>query len=112
MSLEALWSVQFHANGGIAGSGIVVFENGRLYGGDSMMIYTGTYKVSNGQIEGDLEVEKYANAPGMVSVVGLNKFKLKVSGPLTDGTLTLSAYVVEDPSRKMTIKAVRRKLLP
>ena len=45
MSVEALWSVSFQSNFGMRGDGIVVFESGRVLGGDSVMIYTGHYRI-------------------------------------------------------------------
>ena len=106
--LEALWSVDFRSSFGIQGTGVVVFETGRVFGGDSLMIYVGNYKVENGAIHAEINVRKYANVPGMASVVGLDSFNLKVSGTPAQNELLLSGHVVEDPSRKITIRAIRR----
>lgn len=110
--LEALWSVEFQSSFGMHGNGVAVFETGRVFGGDSTMIYTGNFKVENGGITSDIRVSKYAKAPGMTSVVGLNDFNLKVTGKPDAKEMVLSGYVVEDPSRKITIRAVRRAELP
>lgn len=110
--LEALWSVEFQSSFGMHGNGVTVFETGRVFGGDSAMIYVGSYKVENGDIHADISVRKYANVPGMASVVGLDSFNLKVTGKPDRTNMILSGYVVEDPSRKMTIRAVRRAELP
>lgn len=110
--LEALWSVEFRSSYGLQGAGVVVFETGRIFGGDSSMIYTGRYKVVNNALDADLQVRKYANVPGMESVVHLNNFTLKVRGSPAPNELHLTAYVVEDPSRTMTIHAVRQAELP
>jgi hypothetical protein len=111
--IEALWSVSFQSNvtpGG--GTGIVVFETGRVFGGDSTMIYTGSYRVVNGVIEADVHVDTYAIQSGMASTVGLSTYDLKVTGPVARDRLALSGYVVQDPNRKMTIIAIRRAELP
>lgn len=110
--LEALWSVEFQSNFGMHGNGVAVFETGRILGGDSTMIYLGSFKVENGVIHSDIGVRKYANAPGITSVVGLNEFNLKVTGKPDPQTMVLSGYVVEDPARKITIRAIRRAELP
>ncbi len=110
--LEALWSVEFESSFGLGGNGVVVFETGRVFGGDSTMIYVGSFKVENGVIHSDINVKKYANVSGMVSVVGINDFTLRVTGTPAQNEMLLSGYVVEDPSRKITIKAVRRAELP
>ena len=76
------------------------------------MIYVGSYKVENGAIHAEIKVKKYANIPGMVPVVGLDNFILKVSGMLAQSELLLSGHVVDDPSREITISAIRRAELP
>jgi hypothetical protein len=110
--LEALWSVEFKSSFGLHGHGIAVFETGRVFGGDSTMMYTGSYGVQNGTISADIKVEKYASAPGMVSVVGFDKFNLKVTGAPNEKERVLCGLVVEDPARKITIHAIRRAELP
>jgi hypothetical protein len=110
--LEALWSVEFKSSFGFQGNGVAVFETGRVFGGDSTMIYVGSFHVENGSIHADVNINKYAHSPGMASVVGLDNFTLKLSGKSDLNKMALSGYVVEDPSRKITIHAVRRAELP
>lgn len=47
--LEALWSVEFQSSFGLQGNGVVVFETGRVFGGDSTMIYVGNFVLSMAQ---------------------------------------------------------------
>jgi hypothetical protein len=113
--IEALWSVSFQSNaqlGSMGGTGVVVFETGRVFGGDSIMIYTGKYRVVNDVIEADIHVDTFAIQPGMASIVGLPTFDLKVTGPVAHDRVVLSGHVVQDPNRKMTIVAIRRAELP
>jgi hypothetical protein len=47
MNIEALWAVQFTGARGVRtaqSGGVLVFESNRLFGGDTWMWYTGTYK--------------------------------------------------------------------
>lgn len=59
MSVEALWSARF---GDIASpgtwqhGGVIVFETGRLFGGDSGTYYLGTYDINQGKVTADFEV--------------------------------------------------------
>lgn len=111
--LEALWSVEFSSSlssGG--GNGVVVFETGRIFGGDSSMIYVGGYKVENGILRVDVNVQTYAHVQGMQSITGLETFNLVATGTPARDSLLLSGYVVENPSTTMTIKAIRRAELP
>ena len=110
--LEALWSVKFTSSFGIEGNGIVVFETGRIFGGDSSMIYIGDYEVKDEEISGEINVQKYADVSGMFSAVGLNNFTLKITGKLGAETMILSGYVIEDAKRTIEIHATRRADLP
>jgi hypothetical protein len=110
--LEALWSVEFQSSFGMHGNGVAVFETGRVFGGDSSMIYVGDFRVENGSIHSKINVRRYARVPGMSSVVGFDNFNLVVTGTPNEKDMLLSGYVVEDPSRKITIHAVRRAELP
>lgn len=110
--LEALWSVESQSSFGLQGAGVVVFETGRVLGGDSGMMYVGSYRVENGSVHSDIHVTRYANTVNLQSVVGFNDFNLKVTGKADSKSMALSGHVVEDPSRKITIKAIRRAELP
>jgi hypothetical protein len=110
--LEALWSIEFKSSFGMEGNGVAVFETGRVLGGDSMMVYVGKFRVENDFVHADINVTKYAHSSGMASVVGLDKFNLKVAGKPDANNMLLSGYVVEDPSRTITIRTSRRAELP
>ena len=110
--IEALWSVEFQSSFGMQGAGIVVFETERVLGGDSGMMYVGSYRVENGSVYADIHVTRYANTANLQSVVGLDDFNLKITGKVDPRMMALSGHVVEDPSRKITINAVRRAELP
>lgn len=108
--LEALWSVEFQSSFGMHGNGVAVFETSRILGGDSGMMYVGNFKVINDAIQADIHVTRYAN--NNQSVVGLEDFNLKLSGRPDRESMNLSGYVVEDPTRTITIRAIRRAELP
>lgn len=110
--IEALWSVEFQSSFGLQGNGVAVFETGRVFGGDSAMIYVGSFKVENGVIHSEINVKKYAHVQNIISVVGLDDFNLLVTGTPAQNEMALSGYVIEDPARKITIKAIRRAELP
>jgi hypothetical protein len=88
--LEALWSVEFKSSFGMLGG----------------------FRVENGSIHSEINVKRYASVPGMSSVVGFDNFNLVVTGKPDAKDMVLSGYVVEDPSRKITVHAVRRAELP
>lgn len=110
--IEALWSVQFKSNSNIIGTGVAVFETGRVFGGDSVMIYTGSYEIKDGRVTANLSVKAYAQPQNMVSAVGLNQFNLNVMGDIARDKLILTGQVVEDPSKILIIEATRQAELP
>ena len=110
--IEALWSVEFRSNLQIVGSGIVVLETGRVFGGDSSMIYVGSYQVSGDDIKAKLHIHKYAHALGMVSSTGLNDYHLELAGKIDHEEIVLHGHVVGALNLQMVVKAVRRAELP
>jgi hypothetical protein len=43
---NGLWAVEFFANTGIAGSGVVALQNGVIFGGDHSYYYFGDYQIT------------------------------------------------------------------
>lgn len=111
--LEALWSVTFNSTAGAHGAGVAVFETGRILGGDSAFMYVGSYETDRGEFSATIRVSKYNNISGMQSVFGpLKDFNLEVTGKADSKRMVLIGHVAENPSMKITIKAVRREELP
>lgn len=110
--IEALWSVEFESSFGMRGTGVAVFETGRVFGGDASMIYTGRFEIIHGGIDATVTVKKYATVPGIASVVGLDEFTLKLTGTPDRERLVLTGHVVEAPDRKIKITGTRRAELP
>lgn len=45
------------------GSGVVVFRNGEIRGGDSYLFYTGTYVTSGNTFKGEVQVMQHTPSP-------------------------------------------------
>lgn len=56
--IDGLWTAKIQA-GGSSTSGVMVFANGRVLGGDSGFMWTGTFKVSGGSVKADIYVKNY-----------------------------------------------------
>lgn len=109
--IEALWSVEFASNINIFGTGVVVFETGRIFGGDAQYYYTGKYEIKNGLLVGNLNVTHYGGEPW--SVFGNNSnFSLNLSGQPNDPTFEVTGTLVEDPSKNILIRLTKRAELP
>lgn len=62
--LEALWTIEFEVAGGWQNGGVLVFETGRIFGGDSQYYYLGTFNASGGSVTAELRVTHYHGPPG------------------------------------------------
>src|SRR5277367_4481276 len=67
------------------GSGVVVFRDGKIVGGDAYLYYTGSYTVKDNTFKGEVLVQRHTSSPddnplfGGPSPVGVG-----VSGSFTD----------------------------
>jgi hypothetical protein len=63
MSVEALWTMEFGSGEGWENGGVVVFETGRAFGGDSRYYYLGEFRTSGDRIEATLHIVHYHAEP-------------------------------------------------
>ena len=114
--IEGLWSVVFKSNLGIIGSGVAVFETGRVFGGDSAFIFVGKYTVNQGVVQAQVSITKYSDIANMRSIFGnRSNFNVNVSGridPENPKHLEITGYLVEDKNMRLTIIATRQVDLP
>jgi len=90
--MVGFWIVQFTGVQGF-GWGVLTLINGRVFGGDSMMLYTGSYTQEGTTLRASVHVKAHANVPGIQSVMGRNEFDLELSGTLQGNTITGSGTI-------------------
>lgn len=89
--LEALWSVEFAVpSKGNYGAGVIIFENGRLYGGDSSYYYVGNYLVNDGIVVASLKVKHYSGSPENVMGFGIKENIITAAGAIAYDTFKVS----------------------
>ena len=97
-SLEALWTIRFDAPGGDESnlrSGVVIFETGRVFGGDAGYAYVGTFEVDGTNIRGAARILRHD--PTIHSIFGDGEdFQItfdceRVSDTRMEGRFTYSA---------------------
>ncbi len=110
--LEALWTVEFVSSQGVVGAGVVVFETGRIYGGDAQYYYVGKGEADRqGNVNGYVDVFHYSGQPS--SVFGwATALRVNLTGPVTAPVMTLQGHLAGDPSQEMIIRCTRRAELP
>lgn len=81
--MNGLWTVHFDSTLNRFGQGVLVLNDGKLLGGDEGYYYSGTYKVTDSKIYGDINVTRYDSE--YKSVIGdLDDFHFNFSGKVND----------------------------
>lgn len=106
IGVDGLWSAEFLANTGVAGTGVVFFTNGQIYGGDDNYYYSGTYQQQGRSVRANIKVKHYRgprnNVFGPVEYVDL-VLEVAVGDPWAMG----QGYDPRLPSRKISVKLLR-----
>jgi hypothetical protein len=103
MALEALWAVTFETVHNV-GTGIIVFETGRIFGGDASFYYLGsfTYHPRDQSMSGEVEVVRHAlHAPFIF--VGYDRGRVRLSGHVSEPTMILSGHLAQDPRQTIAV---------
>jgi hypothetical protein len=113
MSIEALWALRFQLRDKGQGGGVIVFESGRLFGGDSSYVYTGHYTVSAGHIEATATVVQHTDVDGMADIweTGEKSFQVAVTGRFS-GDDVIQAKLARDGGGSIKAALVRVAALP
>ena len=114
-SIEALWSVKFESSRGFGAHGVVVFETGRLFGGDISWYYTGHFKTNGKRVNAQVKVDFHGepleavtgHAPGQ-------PFKIDLLGKISDDGNEIEARgtVVDEPDQVLVFSMKRLADLP
>ena len=72
------------------GSGVVVFADGKVRGGDNAIAYTGTYEIKDGKIFVTVEISQHTQSQNVVTVFGPDQASVKLEGDATGPTFELS----------------------
>jgi T3SS negative regulator,GrlR len=108
LKIDGFWTVNFDSNRGSIGSGVAVIDKGRIFGGDSIFMYTGNVKIENSVIHADIYVSRHNNLP-IPSIFGqMPNFQLKVSGSTDSENLVLTGHMVENPDLSITLVGTYR----
>lgn len=106
MSIEGLWILKFAA-GQLTGSGVVVFANSKLFGGETGFYYLGSYEADGRIFKARVVVRNFD--PSMPSGFGINgDYEMDVSGILQGDEMTGTAVVSGHPQYSLGVRAVKK----
>jgi hypothetical protein len=91
---DGLYSVKFQTPLG-AGGGVVVLAGGKLRGGDSAIVYSGTYSQNGDDFSAKVATSRHLQ--GLPSVFGKDNVNIVLSGNSSDTTATCTGNAAEVP---------------
>jgi T3SS negative regulator,GrlR len=108
--VEGFWIVQFEGVQG-NGGGVVFFIKGRIFGGDSGFVYTGTYETDEKTITGHVKVRNFL--PDVPSVLGVSgDFELSLKAKVIGQKMEGSASLVNQAAMGIVVKLTKIGDLP
>lgn len=93
---EGLYRVEFKTPLG-QGAGLVVLAGGKLWGGDPMIAYVGTYAENGAQLTAEVRTYKHSVVPGMTPVFGRDEVHLTLRGNSSGDTAQMTGTAREAP---------------
>ena len=78
------------------GSGVIVFRDGKVFGGDAFLFYVGSYSAKDNTFKGEILVQRHTPSPDITPLFGgPSPVGIGVSGTFTDtsGEITGTALV-------------------
>jgi len=92
------------------GSGVVLFRDGRILGGDAYLFYTGSYTVKGNTFKGEVLVQRHTSSSDVNPLFGgPSPVGIGVSGTFTDTAAEMSGTALVGKASQI-FKATLRKL--
>lgn len=108
--IEGFWIVQYEGMRG-NGGGVAVFINGKVFGGDTGYIYTGSYETKGHTVSANINVQNFLpDIPSVLGVVG--DFELRIDGVLEGDVIKGTGSLIDDQAIGIAVKLSKRADLP
>jgi hypothetical protein len=104
---DGLYKAHFQTPIG-SGDGVVVLQDGKLRGGDSMIYYVGSYSQNDDQFAAQVTTNVHSRPPGMRSVFGRDQANITVQGTTTGDTAQMTGTSPDAPG--LTFQATLTRL--
>lgn len=104
--LDGLWILQIQPPP-VTSGGVVVFINGKIFGGDNGFTWVGTYTEGDRLMKGRVHVHNFD--PDIKSVLGVpGDYDMYISGNVQGETITGIAMIANQPQHSVAIR-LRKK---
>jgi hypothetical protein len=111
-TLEGLWTVEFEVAGGWQNGGVLVFETGRLFGGDSNYYYLGTFGVAGEVITAELTSTHYQGPVGDAWGDAATELKVHAQARREGSGRIIGTMTRSGDSRQLRFRLTKRSDLP
>jgi hypothetical protein len=96
LPMQGFYTIEFQGIEGW-GAGVVTLANGKVFGGDSGYLYSGTYTQSANTMNARVHVKQYV--AGIQNVMGRSEFDLQLDGITNAGRMTVTGTIPGTPLR-------------
>jgi hypothetical protein len=104
--LDGLWILQIRRPEFTSG-GVVVFVNGKVFGGDNGFTWVGTYEENPRLVKAQVLVHNFD--PEVQSVLGIQgDYELHFSGNVDGNTITGTAILANQPQKSLGIRLTKQ----
>jgi len=108
--VEGFWIVQYEGMRG-AGGGVAMFIKGKVFGGDTGYLYTGSYEVRGDFVRAHVHVRNFLpDVPSVLGVVG--DFELNIEGKIEGEVIRAAGSVASAKAIGLALKLTKRFDLP
>lgn len=98
---KSLWSAQYRARNKLSNA-IVTLDNGRIYGGNAVFYFTGTYDSNQTRTSARVIIKRYADGD---SILGdIDEAVVLLSGTIGDTHIFFAGHLEDQPEAKFRAK--------
>ena len=107
--MNGLWTAEFGSSTGRFGGGVIVFQNGKLMGGDASYFYLGDYTSEGDSFTAAFTISPFLpNAESVFNAAG-RAFTLRLAGSVTGGVHAVAQGQAEGaPDIRFGVKLTKR----
>jgi len=91
------------------GSGVVLFRDGKVLGGDAFLFYVGSYTVKDDTFKGEILVQRHTPSPDITPLFGgPGPVGIGVSGTFTDTSAKISGTALVGKASQIFTATLRK----
>ena len=111
MSIDGIWTSELHGPFGWESRGIVIFDRGRVFGGDHRQFTSGRYSVSGETLKAEFTVHYYG-PPRTVFGEKAEQWTANLDGVIGEGVINAQVRRPDRPQFEVEYRLTRRMDLP